>query len=256
MRDWPAPECVAGTCGLALCRPVSVLGGQTRTRRGTRTATQGAPMTPRVGATWRSLQLGLRSVLVALVAAASIGCAAGEDAPATASAHVAAGRVTCPNMQLDIPSGWTLAPIGRTRWEVVPPQASSFAAWVVCLDGNDRPPDMRVIEAENAAHLGWTDRLGSGDDLRTMVKTPDGERISPDSVLVGCRQYTLATEQLETCIWADPYPRRVQRADGYLGMRLNTDDAVAVAQKLELSQGVLRTFTVTPTPEHPNDQHP
>lgn len=72
----------------------------------------------------------LRTLLVAVLGMASVGCAAEVDVPATATRLVPEGRVVCSNLQLDIPKGWTLEPTGPNQWRMVAPQSSSYEGWV------------------------------------------------------------------------------------------------------------------------------
>ncbi|WP_269791644.1 hypothetical protein [Stenotrophomonas sp. Iso1] len=199
----------------------------------------------------------LRVLLVAGLGMVSVGCAAGVEAPVAATAAVPEGRALCSNLQLDIPKGWTLESVGQARWRLLPPQASSYEGWLVCTkrDGPDLTTD--AIVSENAQHLGWSATVlpEAGAAIKHVAFT-DGPIAGMGSFNIYCKQYALDDERFETCWWTDPYPRRQQRADGYIGERWSALDEVAVAQRNELAASVTRSFYIHPTPERPHDQHP
>lgn len=173
------------------------------------------------------------------------------------SAEVAppANRVSCPNLTFDLPQGWRLEPQGALQWRLVPPRASSFNGLLVCWQGEYSPEILPSLRDESYRRLGWSTQLphfersfGSWFDEKLVDMT--------DARLIRCETSSADTERLQTCMWGDPYPRREQRADGFIGVRWTAPDPVADELRRELSASVLSTFSVLPIPERPNDQHP
>lgn len=197
-----------------------------------------------------SMARSLRTLVVAVLGMASVGCATEVDAPATATRLVPEGRVVCSNLQLDIPKGWTLEPTGPNQWRMVAPQSSSYEGWVGCTDGNIDSFQPRKMQEDSAEQLGWPQKLSAPETRMGMDRMlQSGPEKSRDSVLIGCRQFEFNDDRFESCIWGDPYPRGEQRADGYIGMRWVSSDRVADAQLRELAASVMRSFIVTPMPE-------
>ncbi len=184
------------------------------------------------------------------------GCSGAAEPPAAvAAAPAPAHRVSCPNLTFDLPQGWRLEPQGALQWRLVPPRASSFNGVLVCWQGEYTPEVILLLRDESDRLLGWSAQHPKFE--RSGSRWFDEELVDmTDARLIACQTSSADEDRLQTCMWGDPYPRREQRADGFIGVRWTAPDPVADELRRELSASVLRTFSVTPTPERPNDQHP
>ncbi|MFV1847086.1 hypothetical protein ACNJRW_12915 [Stenotrophomonas maltophilia] len=184
------------------------------------------------------------------------GCSGAAEPPAAvAAAPAPAHRVSCPNLTFDLPQGWRLEPQGALQWRLVPPRASSFNGVLVCWQGEYTPEVILSLRDESDRLLGWSAQHPKFE--RSGSRWFDEELVDmTDARLIACQTSSADEDRLQTCMWGDPYPRREQRADGFIGVRWTAPDPVADELRRELSASVLRTFSVTPTPERPNDQHP
>ncbi|GHH51182.1 hypothetical protein GCM10009090_13110 [[Pseudomonas] boreopolis] len=155
----------------------------------------------------------------------------------------------CNNTEFKLPDGWKLQRLNSYQWQIVAPQVSSLRAWVSCNDGTeDYQNFLGHAEQQNAEHLHWP--YGDDPGRRTvMSKLSDGSLGSTgDSVLIFCKNAYASGESLSVCTWADPYPRRELRADGYVGFRWSDGDPLAVSQRRALEDSINRTFLVHPFP--------
>lgn len=182
------------------------------------------------------------------------GCSGAAEPPAAIAAPPA-NRVSCPNLTFDLPQGWQLEPQGALQWRLVPPRASSFNGVLVCWQGEYTPAVLLSLRDESDRRLGWSAQHPKFE--RSGGRWFDEELVNmTDARLIACETSSADADRLQTCMWGDPYPRREQRADGFIGARWTAPDPVADELRRELSASVLSTFSVTPTPERPNDQHP
>ncbi|MHC1660698.1 hypothetical protein [Stenotrophomonas maltophilia] len=188
--------------------------------------------------------------LVLLIA----GCSGAAEQPAAVVA-APANRVSCPNLTFDLPQGWRLEPQGALQWRLVPPRASSFNGMLVCWQAEYSADVLLLLRDESDRLLGWSAQHPKFE--RRIERWSDEKRDDMgDPRLIACETSSADSERLQTCMWGDPYPRLEQRADGFIAVRWTAPDPVADELRRELAASVLSTFSVTPTPERPNDQHP
>ena len=206
---------------------------------------------------WRRMlmQHGYAWIVAAVVAAGVAGCdeISAQDTPAPASAdevEMAQHLIRCNAASFEVPADWTMNQLQGNRWSASPPGVSEgpSAAWIFGCLGDVVHPDWESVVEESARLVSWSPAKPVSR-VQHMLGDERLYRMPPFSI--GCRQDDVEGDTFEVCVWDDPYPRRTERANGFLSFRWRTDSPADVRDRKQLVDRIEQTFYIQPLTDSP-----